>query len=285
MTIETIYSLTAKKEAAEANLDSIERWVIFFGLLVVIGVGGETIYGIRAWWNNRKLHAAEQSIDQLRQSEIAALMKSEAIFKLDMRNADARIAEAQRGAAEAQRSLAIAEQHSAEANAKTEGFRLDIAKANGSAKDAEARAAEANLALEQFKAPRTLSKLKRLSVAARLRKFEPQCVEVIIVGDGKEIAGITGPLLETVQQGGWTVNLVGKAISGPNVSGVLVSTRIGSDGTVDEAADALVSALQSVGIASERLTRQFAGELPMIVTGHGDPRNMAPIRILIGAKP
>ena len=143
MVVETLESLISKKDAIDAVSDGFERWLIFFGVLVVIGVGGESIYGVRAWINNRRLHAVQQSIDQLRQSEIAALTASGNAIKLDMKTADARIAEAQRDAAEAQSNLALAEQHSAEANVKAEGFRLDIAKANESAEQARAQVASA----------------------------------------------------------------------------------------------------------------------------------------------
>jgi hypothetical protein len=70
---ETVETLLAKREALETALDGIEKWVILFGVLVVIGVGGETVFGVRAWWNNRKLHAVQQAIEDLSKAEIAKL--------------------------------------------------------------------------------------------------------------------------------------------------------------------------------------------------------------------
>jgi len=70
MPAETLESLIARKEALDVLLDNIERWAIFFAVLVGIGVCGEAIYSVRAWWNNRNLHTVQQSIDQLRQSEL-----------------------------------------------------------------------------------------------------------------------------------------------------------------------------------------------------------------------
>jgi hypothetical protein len=204
---------------------------------------------------------------------------------------DARIAEAQRGsieanarASKAQESLALAEQHSAEANAKAEGFRLDIAKANESAKQAEARAAEANLELARFKAPRTLSPSEQATIVARLRPLGMRHVDVIIIGDPPEITDFTVSIVLAVRQAGWTTKPAMKAIAGPSISGVLVGTRIGSDRATVQAADALISALQSAGRACGRIP-QFGDELPMAIMGDWDARNIAAIRILVGAKP
>jgi len=182
---ETVESLIAKRDALETILDGFEVWVIVFGILVVVGVGGETIYGVRTWWNNRKLHVVEQSIDRLRQSEIATLTSSGESLTLQMKLADARIAEAQRDssdanerAAEAQKNLALAEQHSSEANAKAEGFRLDIAKAQESAAKATeetARITKENLTLDaevinlrQAAAPRRLTEAQKIDLISKL---------------------------------------------------------------------------------------------------------------------
>lgn len=70
---ETLESLLSKKAALDTLLDSIERWAIFFAIIVGIGVVGEAVYSFRAWWNNRKLHTVQDSIDRLRQAEIARL--------------------------------------------------------------------------------------------------------------------------------------------------------------------------------------------------------------------
>lgn len=87
MAVETIETLLTKKDALETTLDGFEKWVIFFGILVAVGVVGESVYGFRTWWNNRKLHATEQAIDELRQAQIVDARRD--------------IAEAQRDAAQA----------------------------------------------------------------------------------------------------------------------------------------------------------------------------------------
>ncbi len=66
-----IAKLLVRKVELETLLNGFEKWLIFFGVLVAIGVAGESIWGFRAWWNNRKLHTVTESIDLLktRQSE------------------------------------------------------------------------------------------------------------------------------------------------------------------------------------------------------------------------
>jgi hypothetical protein len=127
--------------------------------------------------------------------------------------------------------------------------------------------------------------LQQSNIASQLRRFGARRVDVIIIGDAQEIANITELIAAAIEQAGWTVNFVGKAISGPNVSGVLVGTHIGSDQKVIEAANGLISTLQSAGIACTQFTPQFDDTLPMALVGNWDKNNIAPIRMLVSAKP
>ena len=205
-------------------------------------------------------------------------------FDSDLTVAKSDLAKQQERAAQAEGNIALAEQHSAEANTKAEGFRLDIAKANESAKEAEARAAEAKLELARFRAPRTLNPSQRSEIATRLRSFGANRVDIIVIGDAQEIANLAGNVVSSLREAGWSANVVGKAISGPNVSGVLVGTHTRSDSNIIAAAAALISAFQSEGIASGGFA-QFGDELPMAIMGTWNTKNVAPIRILVSAKP
>jgi len=71
--METLEKLVANKEALESAIEHIDLWLLIFGLIVAVGVVGEFVYGFKAWRNNQKLHVVQQSIDQLRQTEIAHL--------------------------------------------------------------------------------------------------------------------------------------------------------------------------------------------------------------------
>jgi hypothetical protein len=98
----TLESLISKKEALEATFDGFEKWHIVFGILIAIGVVGESVYGFRSWRNNQWLHAIQQSIDEFRRAEITQLCT-------ELKQADSKIAEAQRGTAGAKERTAIPE--------------------------------------------------------------------------------------------------------------------------------------------------------------------------------
>jgi hypothetical protein len=227
--------------------------------------------------------ASQQDANQ--RAEIAKLDNSTQQLRTDADNAKAQIADADARARTAEAQVASAKAESKAASAKAESFRLEIAKANESARQAEARAAEANLELARFKAPRTLSPTQQATIANQLRKFGAMRVDVIIIGDAQEIANITGLIIAAIQQAGWNVTLIGKAISGPNVSGVFVGTHLNSDQNVVDASKALIAGLNSAGIATEQFAPQFNDELPMALMGNWDKNNIAPIRILVSAKP
>jgi len=80
---ETLDSLLAKKAALDLLLSGIERGALIFAIIVGIGVAGEAIYSFRAWWNNRKLHTIQESIDHFRQAEIARLTNEGEALKRD----------------------------------------------------------------------------------------------------------------------------------------------------------------------------------------------------------
>ena len=63
------------KAQIEALLARIDVWLLIFGVIVVVGVAGESFFGIRHWWNNRKLEAIQHTEDQQREEEIARLNK------------------------------------------------------------------------------------------------------------------------------------------------------------------------------------------------------------------
>jgi hypothetical protein len=64
-----------------------------------------------------------------------------------------------------------------------------------------------------------------------------------------------------------------------------VGTHLGSDGNIIAASEVLISALQLEGIVTGRFTPQFDDTLPMAIMGKWDTTNVAPIRMLVSAKP
>lgn len=61
------------KAQIQATLENIDVWLLVFGVIVVIGVGGESIFGIRHWWNSRKLQMIQETEDKVREQTIAEL--------------------------------------------------------------------------------------------------------------------------------------------------------------------------------------------------------------------
>jgi hypothetical protein len=80
------------KEGLEALIARQEVWALIFGALVAIGVAGESVFGVRIWYNSRKLHKIE------RDENIA--------LQLQVAEAKNRIAEANEGSLKAQVELA-----------------------------------------------------------------------------------------------------------------------------------------------------------------------------------
>jgi hypothetical protein len=66
-----IAALLARKAELETRLNGFEIWLIVFGICVAVGVVGESVFGFRAWWNNRKLHTVQSAIDRQRDFESA----------------------------------------------------------------------------------------------------------------------------------------------------------------------------------------------------------------------
>jgi hypothetical protein len=112
-------------------------------------------------------------------------------------------------AAKAQASLALAEQYSAEAKAKAESFRLDIANANESSAKAQAQvagataeAAKANLELARIKMPRSLNPEQQKRVAQLLARFSGTDFAFVVFSDPESLA-LLGDIDSTLQQAGW----------------------------------------------------------------------------------
>jgi hypothetical protein len=288
-----IHALENSLQQSRKRQDWWNGWYLRLGVAALVLA---TFLGIASWVCQKKASSIEfasrPTVDELTTKNGSLREVLDQAAKVEVAqaqtvasDASTRAGKAEERAANAQASLASAEQHSAEANAKAEGFRLDIAKANESAQQAEARAAQANLELARFKAPRTLSPIQQAAIAARLRAFVPQTVDIIIIGDSPEITNITNLIGTAMQMGGWTPKFVGKAISGPNVSGVLIGTLVGATPDAVGAAEDLITSLGAEGLATTRAVQQYTDELPMAIMGNWDSKNVAPIRMIVSAKP
>jgi hypothetical protein len=61
------------KSEIEALLARLDVWLLIFGVIVVVGVAGESFFGIRHWWNSRKLQAIQNSENEAQRAEIGEL--------------------------------------------------------------------------------------------------------------------------------------------------------------------------------------------------------------------
>jgi len=174
---------------------------------------------------------------------------------------------------------------------EADSFEKDIVLAKTQAASAESHLAEAHreaLAakreLDEYKAPREITVQQRAQIASRIRPFSPIRIDVLVVGGTTEIQHISDAVTEAITGGGWTIGNFGIPMGGISATGITVLTHLGSTTREEQAANALVLALQSSGLPTGRNGAQFNDDLPAAMTGRWDTSNVARIRIVIGAK-
>lgn len=254
--------LLTQRNGLEARLDGFEIWLLVFGIFVVVGVAGESIYGIRTWWNNRKLHEVSRQIEQYRQSETAQFNQ--------------KAGEALERAATAEQHLADANERAAQANERAANAQKEAAKSN----EAAERERLARLQLEARLADRVLTNEQAGKLAGVLSKFAPQTAAIVVFGGSAEVVSIAQQISTVLATAGWIVH-TGTAPVGA-VRGIVVATNAGPDSPATRAATTLVSGLESGGIGCVVLPiaeAPFPNALMMTSINHEEP-----IRIFIGNK-
>lgn len=248
---------------------SVELWKAVFDWAAVILVGLTFIAGAGALITGNVL--SNRQDEQLRQ------------FSSDLTKAKTSLAEQQERAATAEGNIALAEQHASEADAKAEGFRLAIAKANeqaASANEVAERERLARLQLEAKLADRVLSlqsKKKLESIAASLPKGTK--VDLLMVGQTLEIGNITQSIRQSLEAGG----MVGRVWSsvGGAVRGILVGINPTADPTSAKAGEEIAATFTTAGIGSAWKWDDLPINAPRV--GPSDPMD-APILIVVGGK-
>ena len=234
MTDPVLNTLLNRRELIEQSLATIDVWLLIFGIFVVIGVGGESIFGIRAWLINRKLHSVQIEIESFHQAETAVLVNQ---------------------AADANRDASFARKDA-------EAFKLDIAKANERAANAEKSAAEANLALEKLKTPRTLSLEQQTRVSAAVHGF-PKTPFDIFASVDPEAADLANKIEGALLLAGWEEVDIGGTVNmsrgpGKKPFGILIGTGMSVEFAQSRQdfftpADRLITALKAQGLAVKGL--------------------------------
>jgi multidrug efflux pump subunit AcrA (membrane-fusion protein) len=250
---------------------SVEVWKSFFDLAAVILLFLTFLAGAGVLFTGNVINRRQAA--QLKQ------------FDSDLTRAKSDLASQQERAAKAEGNIALAEQHSAEANAKAEGFRLEIAKANEESARAQAQvagaradAAKANLELARLKLPRQLSAEQQKSVVAVLVAWPRQRFSFSVSGDSEALDLLT-ILRGVLKCSGWVqeppvgfgdIN-IGDAALGYGRGVIIRFSPTASPQTV-AIANALADVLVANGVASkaERDARI------------SDPKSL---NVLVGTKP
>jgi hypothetical protein len=181
------------------------------------------------------------------------------------KQAEANLAEANARAEEARAAAATANAQSNEAKAEsaksferaTEAQR-HLADANERAAQAEQKAAEAKLALERFRAPRTLNPQEQQFIISNLRNFSGQEYTALLAPSGFDVRPLWIALNKILTQAGWSrVDPAGLASGDPPAGilieptpGITIAIDLDSYPKVGPAAEALTSALLQAHIDS-----------------------------------
>jgi len=285
-------SLTSRAAELSSKVDFWNNAVLV--VLLIIAVAGAAIFVAqrKAFFRAKDLSVVEDRIATIKEgaakTEQERIGRELAAAEARAKEADARIAEAQRGSAEAneratkaQESLSLAEQHSAEANAKAEGFRLDIAKANEGAARAQAQvagataeAAKANLELARLKTPRTLSAEQLNRLTLRMRRFTGQKFSFNVYPDAESMA-LAAMVDSALKSAGWeripsqsgdvVVTVAGETAGTAYLNGIQAFVGPEDNGSVPALVE-LASAMSDSGIpCTPHKTDQLRGKTPMAI--------------------
>lgn len=199
------------------------------------------------------------------------------------------IAQANERANKAQESLALAEQHSAEANAKAEGFRRDIAQANERAAEANRIAEQERLARLQIEArlaDRVITPLQEQQMEAAFAPLKGKTVDVVVLGDTVEITQFSRKIIDCMRRTGVLINF--DRPLGAAARGVLVGVKPDSPAEFRKAAEEFITALQQTVGNGASLWDFDKLVSNSVSVGGRDPgaaqKGQSPLRVWIGSK-
>lgn len=188
------------------------RWVKKIGLigwlLVVVGVGGEVIFGLLEnkaegllqTFNNILLADAQRQSSDANERAASAFERA-AITEREASQENARAAKAEQQASEENVHAAEALKAAEVARKNAEGFSLQIAQANERAANAEARTSETEVELARIKSPRSLTNIPKLIAA--LEPFKGTEYTFTTVFQDEESLYLLRAIHEALQEAGW----------------------------------------------------------------------------------
>lgn len=240
-------SFGSESEPLETRIARLEFWALIFGIIVVVGVAGESVFGIRIWWNGRKLATVHKRESVVLQAEMVRLGNLTA-------EANARAADANARAAEAAKQAAGANARAAEAELQAERLRARFTRS-----------------LTPHQQDAIVALLKGLAGFAEVDVMETEYRDA-------EATMITGQIINVLQRSGWKTNRNIYDKHGDPLLGILVEFDPTSRGA-DNIANALVNALHSQG----GLLITGPQSSPLRAQGAGGVTHW-PIRITIGKR-
>jgi hypothetical protein len=111
-------------------------------------------------------------------------------------------------------------------------------------------AAKAQLALEQYKAPRTISDAHATQMQQAAEPFAGTHVEIFLTNEATEVLNLSARITEILEKAHWH-QLTWIVMSGAGATGTVVITRNGAQ-NIEGPAQALVLALNSADVSSSR---------------------------------
>jgi ribosomal protein L12E/L44/L45/RPP1/RPP2 len=242
-------------EALAAFVSKLETWRYILGVPAALFGLATILVQVWHWQMNLRLSALKDAA-----SERAGVIASAAV------------ASAHAEAASARAEAATAQQQAVEANARAE---------EASQKAEEER--RARVKIEQQLAPRSLSADQVVEIASRVAPFRGTEIQVVSSPDA-EPARLAQAVLAAIRAAGWSVAYQSGHDSDRSVPNILVELRDGADRAAVNAANALVLALRSDGLAVAGPTAWQAKAMTGTFVAYGSPLPNAPIRLTIGTK-
>jgi hypothetical protein len=257
--VPTVDSLTREVSRAAGLVDWWNSAVIVAMVFAAIAATVLVVAQAVAFKRAKNLADVSEKLVAMKDAELQRELKAKDV---EIGNANARASEANKAASEAVARAAEANQYAAEANKKAEQERLARAK------------------IEQAMTHRRLLPAAQSAIAAKLRAFAGQKIDVNPLSQDLEVQRITEELVVSLAGpagAGWIVaSRAGLSVGGPSVTGIAVAISPSAEPHTRAAARGLISALSGVGIG---------------VFGVDDPKTgLAPqdtsiINITVGTRP
>jgi hypothetical protein len=166
--------------------------------------------------------------------------------------------------------------------------KADIANADARAAEANQKAAEAQLALERFKAPRWITDVQLGVLVPLLKHFQGISADIwLIHAPSSDAAPLAARLLSVLKSAEWNANGVFNLMGGMSGTGILIATRDNPDPNDLQAATALLSELNTLGLAAN-LGKGVTDNPVNTLGAHTGPSPSKPpanLWIIVGSKP